>query len=391
MVQVRVIGAAVKHLAWLSVAVLAAASPAASETLETRAPIAFLTELETGTVLFAKEPDQPFQPGSLAKVMTAATVFGALDAGDIAPDTLCTVSEHAWRTGGAPARGATMFAELKSDIAVSDLLQGLLVHQANDAAIILAECLDGSEAAFGGRMTALAQDIGMPGSRFVNPTGYEAAGAATTARDLARLAGHILTHHRDRYALFSQAEFTWNGIFQFNRNPLIGEIRHLDGLGAGVSEADGYAALASLNRDNRRIIAVVANLPSDKNRLRALREVIDGAWEYFGVRTLFKKGETVTMGRVFGGTEGSVPLVAAEDVAVLLPRGGTLDYRLRAVYSGPIKAPVEPGRTVGELRIIGENGVVYRAALETGGPAIGGGSLQTRAFDGLKELLFGWF
>lgn len=367
-----------------------AVRPAQAESLKTRAPIAFLFEPSSGTTLFAKNAEQAFQPGSLAKVMVAATVFKAVDLGEVSSGTLCKVSEHAWRTGGAPSGGATMFAAIKSEIPVEDLLKGLLVHNANDAAIVLAECLDGSESAFARRMNELAKEIGMTGSTFVNPPGYEVAGARTTAKDMARLAAHILKDHPLQYALFAQTDFTWNKIFQRNKNPLLGEIRQLDGLGAGFSEIDGYAGLASVLRNDRRVIAVVAGLKSDKNRLTAMKEVIEGAWEYFAVERLFDKGVVIATARVFGGTRSSVPLVASKNVDVLLPRGGTLDYRLRVVYSGPLKAPFESGAEAGELRVLGEDGIVYRTDLVTG-EAVKRGSTQVRALSSLRNVLFGWF
>jgi len=364
-------------------------SGAAADTLKTNAPMAFLYEPESRSILFAKEADKPFEPGSLAKVMTAATVFAALSEGEIFPQTRCPISEHAWRTGGAPARKTTMFAAIKSEIEVMDLLQGLIVHHGNDAAIALAECLDGSEEKFAERMTALAREIGMTGSRFANPTGYEDKPSQTTVRDMVLLGAYILERHRAYYPMFSQPDFTWNKIFQRNKDPLLGEIRSLDGLGGGQSEKDGYAALASVERDGRRVIAAVAGLPSDKARLAAAKEVIEGSWEYFGINRIYSKGETVTNARVFGGVVSEVPLVASADVAVLLPRGTTLDYRLRVVYSGPLRAPVSAGTAAGELRVIGENGIVYRAPLETGA-AIAEGTMQAKALDGLMELLFGW-
>ena len=203
----------------------------AVESIVTKAPKAFLLEPESGTVLYSKAPDEPFTPGSLVKVMTAATVFQLLKDGEVQPDQLCKVSEHAWRTGGAPSRRSTMFAAIKSDIAIEDLLKGLLVHNANDAAIVLAECIDGSQEAFAQRMTEFAASLGMTASSFSNPTGYDDTPNTTTVRDQARLAEFIVEQHPDLYELFSIPEFTWNKIFQRNKNPLLGEIRNLDGLG----------------------------------------------------------------------------------------------------------------------------------------------------------------
>lgn len=362
----------------------------AQDVLATKAVTAILVDQTSNTLLYAKAATQPFEPGSLAKVMTAAVVFDALKAGEITPETLFTVSEHAWRTGGAPSRGATMFAAVKSEIAVSDLLQGLIVHNANDAAIVLAEGLAGSEAAFAGRMNELAARLGMTGTRFSNPAGFPAPDAKVTAHDLSLLAGYILTRHKDQYGLFSQPEFTWNNIFQRAKNPFLGEVRGLDGLGAGQSEKDGFSGLVSVERDGRRVIAALSGLPTDKARLAALKDLVEGAWEAFSVNRLFDAGAPVADARVFGGTAGEVPLVAARNVDVLLPVGGTAAYRLRAVYDGPLIAPVEKGAEVGEIRVLGpDDTIVYRAPLVTG-DAVSEGTLSQRAMNGVRQLLFGW-
>lgn len=361
-----------------------------AERFKTDAPIAYLYEPQSGTILYEKEQDKPFQPGSLAKVMTAAVVFKALSEGEFFSYTTCKVSEHAWRTGGAPHGGTTMFAAIKSEIPVYDLLQGLLVQNGNDSAIILAECLDGSEEVFARRMNTLAKKIGMTNSNFVNPTGYVSDQAHTTARDMTTLADYILRSHKGFYGLFSQGDFTWNKIFQRNKNPLLGEIRNLDGLGAGSSEKDGYAALASVERGGRRVIGVVAGLPNDKARLVALKEVIEGAWEYFGLKKLYDRGSVVAQAKVFGGTQSYIPLIAPKPIDVLLPRGETLDYKLRVFYQGPLQAPVSEGIRVGELRVIGEMGTIYSTPLVTGG-SVPVGSTGRKALDGLLELLFGWF
>lgn len=369
---------------------IATAGPAQSvESIVTKAPKAFLLEPDSGTVLYSKAPDEPFTPGSLVKVMTAATIFKLLKDGEAQPDQLCNVSEHAWRTGGAPSRRSTMFAAIKSDIAIEDLLKGLLVHNANDAAIVLAECIDGSEDAFAQRMTELAASIGMTKSTFSNATGYDELPNKTTVRDQARLAEYIVEQHPGLYDLFAIPEFTWNKIYQRNKNPLLGEIRNLDGLGGGNHPEDGYSGLASVDRNGRRIIAAVAGLNSDKHRLQSLNEVIGGAWEFYAIKTIYPAGETIADGRVYGGVEGTVPLVAKSDVDVLLARGGSLDYRLRVVYDGPLSAPVKKGTPAGELRVIGKEGIVYRAPLVTGAD-VPEGTLMNRAMDGLQELLFGW-
>lgn len=361
----------------------------AVESIVTKAPKAYLLEPSSGTVLYSKAPDEPFVPGSLVKVMTAATVFQLLEEGEAKPDQLCTVSEHAWRTGGAPSRKSTMFAAIKSEIAIEDLLKGLLVHNANDAAIVLAECIDGSEEEFAVRMTDFARSIGMTNSRFSNPTGFTEQPNSTTVQDQAKLAEYVIENHPDLYPLFSLPEFTWNRIYQRNKNPLLGEIRNLDGLGGGNVPEDGYSGLASVDRNGRRIIAAVAGLNSDKHRLQSLNEVIGGAWEFYSVQTIYPAGEKIADGKVYGGMESTVPLVAKTDIDVLLARGGSLEYRLRVVYDGPLMAPVEEGTRVGELRVIGKEGIVYRAPLVTGG-AVAEGTMMNRAVDGLQELLFGW-
>lgn len=373
--------------------ILFAAAPTsgshAAETIVTKAPMAFLYEPATETILFAKEPDKAFAPGSLAKVMTAATVFQLLKDGELTREQLCKVSEHAWRTGGAPSRRSTMFAAIKSEIAVEDLLKGLLVHNANDAAIVLAECVDGSEEAFAVRMSELAQSIGMTNSVFANPTGYEDKPSKTTVHDQAKLAEFVIENHPELYELFSIPEFTWNKIFQRNKNPLLGEIRNLDGLGGGNTSEDGYSGLGSVDRNGRRVIAAVAGLTSDKHRLQTLKEVFSGAWEYFTVQTIYSAGDVIADGRVYGGAESTVPLVSNKDVDVLLARGDTLEYRIRVVYQGPLKAPVAEGTVAGEIRVIGKTGIVYRAPLVTGG-SVPEGDLIDRAVDGVQELLFGW-
>ncbi|MXN66921.1 D-alanyl-D-alanine carboxypeptidase [Stappia sp. GBMRC 2046] len=350
----------------------------------------YLLDTTTETLLSSTNPERPFPPASTAKLMTATVVFTALNNGELSRDDTFKISEHAWRTGGAPARTSTMFAELGSDVPVEDLLRGLIVQNANDAAIAIAEGMAGSEANFATRMNDLAQEIGMRGSRFANPTGYDVQGARTTARDLAVLANYILKQFPQFYSFYSLPEFTWNDIYQRNRNPILGEIRELDGMVSGHSDADGFNAVGSAVRGDRRFVAVVAGAPSESARIDALKSLFDSVEKDFEEVVLYKAGEPVTDARTFGGTKSGVALAASEPVRVLLPRGDRHDYKIRVVYRGPLIAPVRKGLEAGELRILKDDVVTYRVSLVTM-DKVEKGTMRNRALDSVTETLFGWW
>ncbi|NRG18801.1 D-alanyl-D-alanine carboxypeptidase [Rhizobiales bacterium] len=350
----------------------------------------YLLDTTTETLLSATDPERPFPPASTAKLMTAAVVFKALEEGKLKLSTTFKVSEHAWRTGGAPARTATMFAELGSEIRVEDLLRGLIIQNANDAAIVIAEGMAGSEADFADLMNELAREIGLRNTRFANPTGYEAEGAHTSARDLAVLANYILDEFPQFYYLYSLPEFTWNNIFQRNRNPVLGEIRELDGMVSGFSETDGFNAVGSTVRGDRRFVAVVAGAPSESARIDALKRLLDSVEKDFEEVILYDAWEPVADARTFGGTKSGVALAAEAPVRVLLPRGDRHDYKIRVVYRGPLIAPVEKGQKAGELRILKNDVVTYRTSLVTM-DRVEEGTMRTKALDSVTETLFGWW
>lgn len=350
----------------------------------------YLLDTTTETLLSATNPERPIPPASTAKLMTAAVVFKALEEGKLRPSTTFKVSEHAWRTGGAPARTSTMFAELGSEVPVEDLLRGLIVQNANDAAIVIAEGMAGSEANFAELMNELAREIGLRNTRFANPTGYEAKGAHTTVRDLAVLANYILEEFPQFYSLYSLSEFTWNNIYQRNRNPILGEIRELDGMVSGFSETDGFNAVGSAVRGERRFVAVVAGLPSESARIDALKRLLDSVEKDFEEVVLYDAWERVTDARTFGGKKSDVALAAEAPIRVLLPRGDRHDYKIRVVYRGPLIAPVERGRKAGELRILKNDVVTYRVSLVTM-DRVEQGTMRTRALDSVTETLFGWW
>ncbi len=364
---------------------------AAPDVINTRAPLAFALDTASGTTLYTKDPDKPFSLGSLTRFVTAAVVIDALSRGDINPQTAYPVSEHAWRTGGAPSGRTTMFAALKSVIPVQDLLRGLIIQNANDAAIILAEGMDGSEAAFAQRMNAFVTRIGMKDSHFSDPTGADDAGNVTTVRDMAHLATYLLNEHPNQVRLFSEPSFEWNNIFQRNKDTLIADVQGADGFAIGYSPASGFSAVLTVRRNQRRLVVVTAGLKTEKDREAAVNEVTDGTYDAFALHQLYAAGEVVQTARVFNGEQSSVPLVASKPINILLPVAGWDDYKLRVRYKGPIPAPVTHGKPVGNLVVLDPDGVEVLHAPLTTGEDVAVGSRSQRVFDGLRELLLGWY
>ncbi|HEV7416450.1 MAG TPA: D-alanyl-D-alanine carboxypeptidase family protein, partial [Tianweitania sediminis] len=224
---------------------------------DTVAPQAFMVDAATGTVLFSRDPDKLIPPASLVKLMTMEVVFHAVKTGQARLEDVYTVSEHAWRTGGAPSGSSTMFAALKSQLTLHELIQGVIVQSANDGCIIIAEGLAGSEAAFVELMNKRAAEIGLTRSVFKNSTGLPAEGQVVTLRELTQLGEHIWRTYPDFYKIYSQPDFTWNKIFQRNRNPLLRLEIGADGMGTGYTEASGYAILASAEQNGQRVFAAL--------------------------------------------------------------------------------------------------------------------------------------
>lgn len=365
------------------------AQQAAPRLFETKAAQVLMIEASTGTVLLAKGEDKPLPPASLAKLMTLEIVFDAIRRREIGLDTVYKVSEHAWRTGGAPSRTATMFAALKSELRVEDLLKGITVQMANDACIILAEGMDGSEEKFAGRMNARAKVLGLTASTFVNPTGLPDPGNRTTLRDMVTLARHLQSSYPDFYRLFAQPEFEWNKILQRNRNPLIGRSAGVDGLASGFAEESGYALVASAERNGRRLFLAISGLASDKERTEEAVRLFDWAFGAFEMRHLFKPGQTVGAASVYGGDAGTVDLVADGPVDVLVPIDDPERLQARIVYRWPLRAPLAAGAQVGVLQLSSGERLLREVKLQSAA-AVGEGTLRQKAGDALFELLFFW-
>ena len=360
-----------------------------SAAIETVAKQLYLVEAKTGTVLLAVNENQAFPPASLAKLMTVEVVLSALERGEITEQTMFPVTEYAWRNGGAPSGTTTMFAALNSQVPVIDLIRGVVIQNANDGCIILAEGISGSEAQFATRMTARAKDLGLGRSTFGNATGLPGAQSFTTARDLVELSRHIHRTYPQYYPLYSQPDFEWNKIFQRNKNPLLSLGIGVDGLGAGYAEGAGYAAVASVERDGTRLFLALGGLENDRERLDEARRLLDWGLSAFETKILFQAGEVIGQASVYGGQARYIDLVAKEPIDIYVPTDNPERLTGRIVYKWPLRAPVAEGQGVGSLRIFSGDRLVREVDLFTSQP-VATGSLSSRATDALLELMFFW-
>jgi D-alanyl-D-alanine carboxypeptidase (penicillin-binding protein 5/6) len=385
-------------LRWLSPRVLilpivamTLASPlvARAAPYESKATSAMLVDTDSGTVLYSKAENEPFQPAAMAKLMTMAVVFEAITSGKIKLDDSFPVSEHAWRTGGAPSGSATMFAVLKSSIPVSDLLRGAIVQAGNDACIILAEGIAGSEGGFVDMMNRRARELGLKGSHFTNVSGLPDPEMKVTAADLHTLAEHLIRTYPELYRIYAEPDFTWNKIYQRNRNPLLAAGIGADGLSTGFTPESGYGLTASAVRDGHRMTMVISGLATDKERAEEARKLFDWGNTAFERLRFFDKGEAVAQARVYGGAARSVGLATEEPLDILLMRGNRERIRARVSYDGPLMAPVEAGRKVGTVKVwVGDAQVLEQPVYTMAD--VRTGSMNQRALDAVQHLLVGW-
>jgi D-alanyl-D-alanine carboxypeptidase (penicillin-binding protein 5/6) len=365
-------------------------APAQSQTFQTQASHAILLDADSGTVLFEKAADEPFAPASMAKLMTAELVFRELQQGRITMDTEFTISENAWRKGGGQADGSSMFAPLNSSIKLADLLRGIIVQSGNDASIAVAEGIAGSEENFARMMTERAREIGLTKSTFRNATGYGHPEQKVTARDIAKLAIHLIETYPDYYKIYAEREFTWNKIRQQNRNPLLAEFPGADGLKTGYLAESGYALAGSAVQNGQRLVLVVSGLKTIRDRAAEARKLLDYGFRAFESRQLFAEGETVGEAQVFGGDSRSLPLVSPKPIRVLMPRGSTERLTARVVYTGPLRAPVQKGAQVARLHVMRGETQALDIPLFAGAN-VETGTLSQRALDGLLEFGSGLF
>ena len=364
-------------------------SIAQAQLLDTKAKQAFMIDAITGTILYEKDADAPVPPASLAKLMTMEVVFQALKSGRRTEGEVFPVSENAWRTGGAPSGTSTMFAVLKSQVPIIDLVRGAIIQSANDACIILAEGFAGSEQEFVGQMNERAKVIGLTGSVFKNSNGLPAPGQQVTMRDLVKLGSHIWREYPDYYRIYSEKEFTWNKITQRNRNPLLSLHLGVDGMSTGYTEESGYAILTSAGKNGMRLFMAMGGLATDKERAEEARKMLEWGQTSFARQVLFKAGEVMGEASVFGGAPLRVPVGSAREMAVVVGAQNSVRVRASVFYKGPLIAPVQTGQEIGELRVYSGDTLIQISPV-TALADIQVGSLSERALSGIKELATGW-
>lgn len=357
---------------------------------DTDAPTAILIEASSGAVLFEKNADELRAPSSMMKLMTVEVVFDALTRGDIKLTDEYRVSENSWRKGGAPAGASTMFAALNSRVPVADLLRGAIIQSGNDSCMIMAEAIEGNEAAFAERMTRRARALGMPKSTFANSSGLPDAGNKMTVRELATLARHIIRAYPEFYKIFGEREFTWNKIRQQNRNPLLATLEGADGFKTGYTKDGGYGMVGSAVQNDTRLIVVVNGLESSDDRAAAAKKLLEWGFKNFEVRSVFAGDQAVGYAKVFGGNKGSVALVSRDPVKVMVQKNGNDKLIARIVYNGPVQAPVRAGQPVGMVKVWRGQQVAVEAPVYAA-DAVGTGTILQRAVDGAGELMIGLF
>jgi D-alanyl-D-alanine carboxypeptidase (penicillin-binding protein 5/6) len=361
-------------------------TPRPAAAIETLAREAILVDMNTGAVLFEKNADQPMPPASMSKIMTAYLLFTKLRDGKVKLDDTLPVSENAWRKGGCVSDGSTMCLKLDERAKVEDLIRGIIVQSGNDACIVIAEGISGSEEAYVAEMNKLAKEIGLKNSVFRNTTGLPDPGHVMTARDLTILSERLIADFPQYYDYYSEKSFTYNGIKQGNRNPLLYKNIGADGLKTGHTKEAGYGLTASAKQGDRRLVMVVTGLPSMSARAEESLRLMDWGFRTFENVTLVKAGETVDTATVWLGKEDTVPLVAAEDIVVTLPRQSGAEMKVAVVYDGPVPAPITKGAKIAALAVTAPGIPAVQYPMVAGADVAELGFIG-RAFAGLGSLV----
>ena len=373
----------------------ASAAPAAAPTFDTPAKVAYLIDVSSGAVLYAKNADVRMPPASMAKMMTVDVAFELIDKKQLALSKMCTVRPETWQKWHGPAAGSTMFLSANEQVSVENLLHGIVTLSGNDASVVLAECIAGTEQAFTDQMNAQARKIGLTNSHFGTANGWPDNGVTyVSARDLATLARSEIENHFALYKKFySQPSFTWGktlgsnqDITQQNRNPILGKVPGADGLKTGHTDEAGYGFTGSADQNGRRLIEVVAGLPSWDARVQESTRLIQWGFNAWTAKPLFKAGTRVGTARVQMGSSSEVALVAPRDLAVTVPAGlpsGATGMKIR--YQGPVAAPIRKGDHIADLVITTADTPPQVVPL-VAGEDVGEAGFFGRIWIGLKSL-----
>lgn len=319
--------------------------------IETQARNAILMDYDTGQYLYVKDHEKMVPPASMSKLMTVNMIFEKLKDGSLSLDDTFTVSERAWKLGGAASGGSTMFLKIGEKVRVEDILKGILIQSGNDACIVAAENLAGSEDDFAEMMNKRARELGLDNSSFANSTGLPHPDQKMSVEDLAKLARHIIKEFPEFYHIFSEKYYTHNNITQGNRNPLLYSMPNADGLKTGHTEEAGFCLTASAKKGERRLIEVMTGMNSNKERSEEAERLMEWGFREFNNYNLLNKGQTIAEIPVVFGSEKQVRLVVPETVKRTLKKSQAPKIKMTAVYDKPVKAPVAAGDKLGEVRI----------------------------------------
>jgi len=375
---------------------LASAAPAKAPPFDTPAPIAYMIDLSSGAVLLSKEAERRMPPASMAKMMTTNVAFELIDRGDLALNKMCTVRPETWQKWHGPEAGSTMFLSPGEQVSVENLLHGIVTLSGNDASVVLAECIAGTEEAFANVMNENAKRLGLANSHFGNSNGWPDEGRTyVTARDLAMLARAEIENHPQLYKKFySQTSFTWGktlgsgaDITQANRNPLLGRVPGADGLKTGHTDEAGYGFTGSAEQNGRRLVMVIAGLNSFNQRIEESVRLMQWGFNAWQTKPLYKAGAIVGSAKVQLGGDSEVALVAPRNLAVTIPAGVLSKIQSTKIrYRGPVMAPIAKGQHIADMVVTtseaGEQVMPLVAA-----EAVGEAGFFARAWIGLKQLL----
>lgn len=359
-----------------------------AQAIESKARNLILMDYETGQYLYTKDADKSIPPASMSKLMTVYMIFEKLKDGSLSLDDTFTVSENAWRKGGAASGGSTMFLSIGDKVRVEDLIKGIVIQSGNDACIVTAESLSGSEEDFAVAMQKKAKEIGLKNSNFANATGLPHPDHRMSVEDLAVLARKIIADFPEYYHLFSQKEYVYHNIRQGNRNPLLYSMQYADGLKTGHTEEAGFCLTASAKKGDRRLIGVMTGLKSNKERSEEADRIMSWGFREFDNYTILKKGAKVGEMPVWFGQDATVDMLVEQDVIRTMKKNKSDEVKVTAIYDKPVKAPIKKGDKLGVVKAeIPDSGIVEI-------PLIAANDVARQGFFGrvgtnLKYLFFG--